>query len=167
MLSISAGKNQSMKRCGALYILTYECNYKVIIGRDTILQEYYITDRHKCENTKRYTIMNCIKGAHKSQRENSRAERGAWKDRSSDDPPMIHASTGQLWSATKRIHKLQALRSRHIDPGDSELPNEGCGEGQVANRDKHTCIDKSESKEHVLKTVSWSQAYMSRYGDRK
>jgi len=47
MLSISAGKNQSTKTRGA-----YECNYKVIIGSDTILQEYYITGRRKCENTR-------------------------------------------------------------------------------------------------------------------
>ena len=31
MLSISTGKNQSMKVCNALYIPTYEYNYKVII----------------------------------------------------------------------------------------------------------------------------------------
>jgi len=37
---------------GALYILTYEYNYKVIIGCDTILQKYYFTNRYKCENTK-------------------------------------------------------------------------------------------------------------------
>ena len=58
MLSISTGKNQSMKVCGALYILTYEYNYKVITVCDIILQEYYITKRRKCENTKRYTSMN-------------------------------------------------------------------------------------------------------------
>ena len=49
-LSISAGKNQSTKVSGALYILIYEYNYKVIIGCDTILQEYYIIDRRKYEN---------------------------------------------------------------------------------------------------------------------
>ena len=47
---------------GALYILTYEYNYKVITRCDTILLEYNITDRRKCENTKRYTIINCTKG---------------------------------------------------------------------------------------------------------
>ena len=62
-----------MKVCGALYIPTYEYNYKVITGCDTILQYYYITDRRKCENTKRYTIMNSIKGAHELQKKNSRA----------------------------------------------------------------------------------------------
>jgi len=63
-LSISTGKNQSTKVRGALYIPTYEYNYKVIIECDAILQEYYITDRHKCKNTKRYTIMNSTKDAH-------------------------------------------------------------------------------------------------------
>jgi len=49
---------------GTLYILTYEYNYKVITRCETILQEYYITDRHDCENTRRYTSMNNKKGAH-------------------------------------------------------------------------------------------------------
>jgi len=62
-LSISTGKNQSTEISGALYILTYEYNYKVITRGDTILQEYYITDRQKCENIRRYTNMNSTKGA--------------------------------------------------------------------------------------------------------
>ena len=65
-----------MKVRGALYIPTYEYNYKIITGCDTILQEYYITDRHKCDNKKRYTRMNSTKGTHESQKENSRAEWG-------------------------------------------------------------------------------------------
>jgi len=36
-LSISIGKNQSSEIRGALYIPTYEYNYKVIIECDTIL----------------------------------------------------------------------------------------------------------------------------------
>ena len=76
MLSISTGKNQSMKVYGALYIPTYEYNYKVITGCDTILNEYYITDRCKCENTKRYTSMNSTKGARELQKENSKVEQG-------------------------------------------------------------------------------------------
>ena len=36
---------------------------------DTTLQEYYITDRHKCENTNRYTSMNTIKDFHKLEKE--------------------------------------------------------------------------------------------------
>ena len=62
----------------------------------------------------------------------------------SDGLPMIHASVAHLWSATRRIHKLQALKSGHADLGESELPNEWCGECQVACRNKHACINKSE-----------------------
>jgi len=49
------------------------------------------------------------------------------------------------WSATERIHELQTSRSEHVGPGESELPNEGWGESQVACKIKHTWIDKSES----------------------
>jgi len=55
-LSISTCKNKSTEAHDTLYIPTYEYNFKVIIGRDIILKEYYIIDRHKYENTKRYTI---------------------------------------------------------------------------------------------------------------
>ena len=64
--NLSTGKNQSSKIRGALYILTYEYNYKVIIRYDIILQEYYITDRRKYEYTKRYIIMINTKDAHES-----------------------------------------------------------------------------------------------------
>jgi len=76
MLNINTGKNQSTKVCDALYILKYEYKYKVIIGYDTTLQEYYIIDRRKCENTKRYTIMNSTKDAHQLHKENSRDKQG-------------------------------------------------------------------------------------------
>jgi len=66
-----------MKVRGGLYISTYEYNYKVIAGYDTKLQEYYITDRRKCENTKRYKIMNSTKDTHELQKENSRDKQGA------------------------------------------------------------------------------------------
>ena len=70
------GKNKSTKASGALYIPTYEYNYKVITGCDTILQENYITDRPKYKNTKSCTIMNCTKGAHLSQRGTRDSSRG-------------------------------------------------------------------------------------------
>ena len=57
-----------MKVRGALYIQTYEHTYKVITRYDTILQEFYITDRRKCKNIKRYTIMNSTKDAHELQK---------------------------------------------------------------------------------------------------
>ena len=52
-LSISTSKNQRTKIRGTLHIPTYEYNYKVIRGCDTILEEYYITGMRRCENTKR------------------------------------------------------------------------------------------------------------------
>ena len=73
MPSIRTCKNQSTKVRGILYILTYEYNYKVIKGCSTILQEYYITNRRKCDNTKRYRIMNSTKDAQKLQKKNLRA----------------------------------------------------------------------------------------------
>ena len=36
------------------------------------------------------------KGIHESQKENSRAEQGAWEDRALDGLPMIHATTTYL-----------------------------------------------------------------------
>ena len=75
-LSISTGKNQSTKARGALYILTYEYNYKVIIRCDTIVQEYYITDSRKCEDTKRYTCMNFIKKAQSHNRKTLEPSKG-------------------------------------------------------------------------------------------
>ena len=95
-LSISTGKNQSLKIRGALYIPTYEYNYKVIPKCATILQEYYIIDSRNCENTKRCTSMNCTKGAHEPRNGNSRAEQGPWKDRVSYGLPMIHATAALL-----------------------------------------------------------------------
>ena len=137
------GKNQSTEVCGTLCIPAYEYNYKIITWCNIILQKYYITDRWKCENIKRYTNMNSTKCAHESKKENSRAEQGTWKDRTSDGLSMIHASTAHLWSATGRIHKLQAPRSKYADSGNQKLSNEWCDECQVACIIRHTCIDKS------------------------
>jgi len=58
--------------------------YIVIIECDSIFKKYYIIDRRKCENIRRYTIMNSIIDAHELQEENSRGEQGAWKDRALD-----------------------------------------------------------------------------------
>ena len=95
-LSIITGKNQSLKICGALYISTYEYNYKVITRCDTILQEFTSPDRRKCENIKRYTSMNSIKGAHEFTEGKLERRAGAWKDKTSDGLPMIHATTALL-----------------------------------------------------------------------
>ena len=62
MLSISTGKNQSTEARGALYILTYVYNYKVITRYDTILHKYYITDMTQMREYKGFTIMSSTKG---------------------------------------------------------------------------------------------------------
>jgi len=79
-----------------------------------------------------------MKGVHKLQKENSRDAQGT------NGQPMIHATAALLWSATGRIHNLQAPKLRLEDPRESELPNEWYGKCHVACKDKHTCIDKSE-----------------------
>ena len=85
-----------MKVRDVLYILTYEGNYKVIIVCDTILQKYYITDRRKCEHTKRYTIVNSIKYAHKLLKEKLGRRAGGLEGKGSewyaDDPRFRYAS---------------------------------------------------------------------------
>jgi len=76
ILSISTDKNQSMKVRDTLYIPTYEYNYKVITEYDVILQGYYITDKRKSENTRKYTSMNSIKNSHKLHMETREPTRG-------------------------------------------------------------------------------------------
>jgi len=90
--------------------------------------------------------VNSTNYAHELQKENSGDGHGAWKDRALDGLPKIHASSVHICSATERIHKLQPPGSEHAGPGELELTNKWCGECQVAYRDKHTCIDKSESR---------------------
>ena len=140
-----------MKVCGALYILTYEYNYKVITWCDTILQEYYITERHKCENTKRYIIMNSTKMLTSYKRKTRKTSRGPGRiglGRSSADPKLYRCAT----LITRKSTAVQVPRSEHAGPRESELPNEWCGEYQVVCIDKHTYIDKSESKSMYWKS---------------
>ena len=65
------------------------------------LQEYYIIDRRKCENTKRCASMNSTKGGSKSLQKNSRAEQGGlegWgSGRSADNPRYRCASQVSSW----------------------------------------------------------------------
>jgi len=103
MLCISTGKNQSAKIRGALYITTYEYNYNVITGCDTILQEYYITNRDNCESTKRYTIMNNTKSAYVLQKKNLRYEQGAGRMGPQTGQLLIHDATASL-SDDQEVH---------------------------------------------------------------
>jgi len=55
----------------------------------------------------------------------------------------------------RKSTKVQALGFRHANPGLLEAIQRVGDECQVACRDKHTCIDKSEK--HVLNIVSSAQ----------
>jgi len=66
-----------------------------------------------------------------------------------DDPRFCYAS---LISNRENL-QLQDLGSRHVDLGESELPNEWCDECQVACRDKHMCIDKFKLKACIKNRV--------------
>ena len=145
MLSISTGKNQSMKIRGALYIPTYEYNYKVIT-RGEILQEYYITDRRKYKNTKRYTRMNSTKEAQSYNRKNSRVEQGELRRMGlwtvcQRSKLLLHLSDQQPRESPSS--KLQDLDMRI--QRSQNTPSEWWCECQVACIDKHMCIDKSKA----------------------
>ena len=90
--------------------------------------------------------MNNTKGAHELQKENSRDEQGVWKDKAPDrsgaDPRHHYCAT----LITKKSTAVQAPRSEHVGLGESELLYEWQDECQVACINKHTCINKSESK---------------------
>ena len=63
------------------------------------ITKYYITDRRKCENTMRCTIMNNIKSAHELQMKTREASRGAWKDKAPDGQLLFqYAIAAQFWS---------------------------------------------------------------------
>ena len=87
--------------------------------------------------------MNSTKGAHEFTK--GKLERHAWGlegqgfRRFADDQCYCCATLISNWE------KPQAPRPGHENLGESELPNEWYGECQVACKDKHTCVDKSES----------------------
>ena len=123
-----------------------------------ILHHRYNT---KCENIKRYTIMNSTKGAHEFREGKLERHAGGLEGRASDGQPMIHATTALLWSESGRAHKFKAPKSGHEDPGESELPNVGWCECQMACNDKHT-VSINPNHKDALRTVSWAQTYRSK-----
>ena len=150
MLSISTCKNQSSEIYSALYIPIYEYNYKVITRCDKILQEYYITDRHKCENTKRYTSKNRIKGAHKLQRENSRDEQGAWRIGPQTD---CRWSTLSLRIFDQQLGEFTSSKLWDLDlriQGSQNNPTSG-----VANAEWHAGISTCVSINLNQKSMYW------------
>ena len=118
----------------------------------------------KCDNIKRYTIMNSTKSIHKLAKKNSRDEQRAWKELTLDGLMMIYASAVHLWSAIGRVYKHQALRSWHADPGESEtLPMND--EMRAKRRTwTSTCVSINSNRKHALKIISWAHAYRSRQG---
>jgi len=95
----------------------------------------------KCENIKRYTMMNSTKCPHELQKELERragASKDGVLDWSSSDPLCFRCAT--------LINRMNppAPGSGHEDPGELELPNKWYGECQVACGGKHMCIDKFE-----------------------
>ena len=64
-------------------------------------------------------------------------------------------SANDLWFfCASLLSNRKNSRSEDVSPGESELPNEWCGECQVVYRDKHTCIDKSESRRMYWKSCN-------------
>ena len=95
-LNISTSKNQSTNVHGALYIPTNEYNYKFIIGCDTILQEYYITDMAQMRKHKEIYNNERYKRRSRVIKEKLESQAGASKERTLDGLPMIHASAVHL-----------------------------------------------------------------------
>jgi len=160
MLNISTEKNQSTKVRSVLYIPTYEYNYKVITGCDTILQEYCITDKRKCENIKRCTIMNNTKDAHKLQKKSRETSRGLGKI-----GPLVNCWPTMLSlhnSDHQEVHYspssgIGTCRSRVVrsNPTSGEMSAKWC-----TGTSKHVSINLNHK--HALKIISLAHAYMSR-----
>ena len=113
-------------------ITQYYKNITSLIGAIAIIQ--------------RDTIMNSTKYAREIQKKNSRDEqrdlKGWGSGRSTADPCRNRCAT----LITRKSTTVQTLRSENTGLGESELPNEWCGECQVTYIDKHMCIDKFKSK---------------------
>ena len=85
------------------------------------------------------------KEAQSPNRKTLEPNKGAWKDGASDGLLEIHVTAAPLWSATGRIHMLQAPKPGHEDPEDSELPRRVVRQKPDGVQDKYKCIDKTES----------------------
>ena len=68
--------------------------------------------------------MNSTKDAHEFTEEKLERRAGGLEGWGSGRSVMIHASAVHFLSAFERIYMLQALRPRHEDLGESELPGE-------------------------------------------
>ena len=144
-----------------IWVQLQSYNYKVTTGCDTILHKYYITDRRKCENTKRYTSMNSTKGVHELQKKNPRGEQGAcriglwtvyrWSKlpRRISDQQLEESTRFKFWDLDMRIQESQNSPTS----GDSNAK-------WRAKINTHVSINPNHK--HALKTVSWAHACKSK-----
>jgi len=153
MLSISTGRNQSMKVCGVYIFQQKEYNYKVITRCDIILQAYYITDRHK-------SIIYIYE----------RYKKSSWAIR---DIPWTHQEEldREELQLVSLLHKISSIIGRrvHFSPSFRSLDMQVLGShkatqrvikwDQVACIIKHMCIDKIDPEKHVLKNISWTHTW--------
>ena len=119
-LSINTGKNQSTEASGALYIPTYEYNYKVITRGDTYYKNITSLTGANARIQGDIQVWTVQMEAQSDNRKTLEPNREAWKDGASDGLPEIYASAAPLWSAIERIHKPQALKPKHEDLGESD-----------------------------------------------
>ena len=108
------------------YTFQYDYDYKVIIGCNIILQEYYITDKRKYENTRRYIIMKSTKGTHELQKKNLRDEKGSGRIgprmvncystmlplHHSDHQKVHHSSNSRIWTCISRVIRSNPTRGK-------------------------------------------------------
>ena len=147
MLSISTGKNQSTEACDALYILTCEYNYKVITKCDTILQEYYITDRRKCENSKRCTSTNNTKGCSRDSRRCRESTRGS-KDRT-ELQLVCPLRRREVCPQQEDPLSVQASRSGHENQRSQNSPASGDAKARW-RAEISTCVSINPNHKHCL-----------------
>jgi len=122
-LSINTGKNQSTEVRGALYIPTYDYNYKVITRGDTYYKNITSPTGANTRIQGDIQVWTVQMEAQSHNRKTLKPSRKAWKDGASNGLSEIYASVAPLWSATGRItsFKLWNLDMR-IQGSQTELP---------------------------------------------
>jgi len=162
-LSISTCKNQSMKVRGALYILTYEHNYKVIIGCDIILQEYtsLIGTNTRIQ---RDTRTNRTKDAHKLLKEKlrslARGLEGNDSRWSADDPRFCYGSLISNWKNPQAPNsRTWTCRSRGVrnSPTSFVMNTKWCAGSS-------TRVSINLNQKHALKIMSWAYTLEHEWG---
>ena len=86
---------------------------------------------------------------------------GAWKDGAPDGLLEIHATAAPLWSATGRIHTLQAPWPGHEDPGESDETPQASGEAKAKWRAR---VSISKAINQIKPRTSKSDCMVSDHG---